>query len=61
MIRTTVAAIVKKVLTPIGETIQPLVEPPILELDEFGPLLHAKATSCGFGRLWNAKPVALLG
>src|SRR5262245_49375161 len=40
--RMTVAAIVKKVLTPIGETIRPLSERPILELDELWSFVGQK-------------------
>jgi insertion element IS1 protein InsB len=42
MSRMTVATILKKVLTPIGETIRPLAERPILELDELWSFVGSK-------------------
>src|SRR5687768_344666 len=42
MSRMTVAAVLKKVLTPIGQTIQPLRERPILELDELWSFVASK-------------------
>jgi transposase-like protein len=42
MSRMTVAAILKKVLTPIGQTIEPLRERPIFELDELWSSVASK-------------------
>jgi transposase-like protein len=55
MSRNTVATILKKVLTPIGETIRPLVERPILELDGRQDERHGYAPATERRRPHNAE------